>query len=324
MALPTIIKAHGQVRLLGFLIVTLIVFCLMIEFTMAIEQDFESESGREERTSYYQMVADVLGQKQSYYDLLGVNRQDLDLDGGVQAVRRAFRKLAVQFHPDKQTIKDDATASQQQAALWSQLSFARDILIDAKLRQQYNRLLDEGVPLSDRYYGRYVHRMPIDSRIGLTVAVIASIVVDHYLRSKAFDYRVSRFIRTVDYQRIVAQSNQQEPIDFAKHRPGLSTLLPIRLFKGILSILLYGCSLIVSMVKCCVRRRKSDAELQKEQEEALQQKEENMKKQEKELRLQLGMTVKQFEKYKKYKIQEYKDKMAANHKKYARFVKRMN
>lgn len=63
-----------------------------------------------------------------FYELLGVNFESTEAE-----IKRAYRKSSIKYHPDKN--KDDANA----ADLFIRLGHARDILLDANLKQEYDR-----------------------------------------------------------------------------------------------------------------------------------------------------------------------------------------
>jgi molecular chaperone DnaJ len=66
--------------------------------------------------------------KRDYYEVLGVTRS-----ASVEEVKRAYRKLAVQFHPDKNP--DDSHAEEK----FKELGEAYDVLMDADKRAAYDR-----------------------------------------------------------------------------------------------------------------------------------------------------------------------------------------
>jgi molecular chaperone DnaJ len=66
--------------------------------------------------------------KRDYYEVLGVDRH-----ASAEEVKRAYRKLAVKFHPDKNP--EDAHAEEK----FKELGEAYDVLIDADKRAAYDR-----------------------------------------------------------------------------------------------------------------------------------------------------------------------------------------
>src|SRR4029077_13652504 len=66
--------------------------------------------------------------KRDYYEILGVDRS-----APGEEVKRAYRKLAIKFHPDKNP--DDPHAEEK----FKELGEAYDVLIDADKRAAYDR-----------------------------------------------------------------------------------------------------------------------------------------------------------------------------------------
>src|ERR1700751_4077443 len=67
-------------------------------------------------------------EKRDYYEVLGVDRTATD-----EEIKRAYRKLAVKFHPDKNP--DDPHAEEQ----FKELGEAYDVLMDSEKRAAYDR-----------------------------------------------------------------------------------------------------------------------------------------------------------------------------------------
>src|SRR5881409_1048758 len=67
-------------------------------------------------------------EKRDYYDVLCVERSATE-----EEVKRAYRKLAVKFHPDKNP--DDPHAEEK----FKELGEAYDVLMDPEMRSAYDR-----------------------------------------------------------------------------------------------------------------------------------------------------------------------------------------
>ncbi len=78
--------------------------------------------------------------KRDYYDVLGVQRDSSDRD-----IAKAYRKLAVQFHPDSNP--GDAEASQK----FKEAAEAYEVLSDAEKRARYDRHGHAGVDGSSQF-----------------------------------------------------------------------------------------------------------------------------------------------------------------------------
>ena len=74
------------------------------------------------------------GTKRDYYEVLGVSR-----DARTDEVKKAYRRLAVQYHPDRNP--DDATAEER----FKEASEAYAVLSDAEQRARYDRYGHQGV-----------------------------------------------------------------------------------------------------------------------------------------------------------------------------------
>ncbi len=73
--------------------------------------------------------------KKDYYDVLGVSR-----GAGSDEIKRAFRKLAAKYHPDKNP--DDRKAAE---AKFKEVAEAYEVLSDAEKRQRYDQFGEEGL-----------------------------------------------------------------------------------------------------------------------------------------------------------------------------------
>ena len=73
-------------------------------------------------------------EKRDYYEVLGVGRDSAD-----QAIKSAYRKLALRYHPDRNPDNSEAEEKFKEA------SEAYSVLSDAEKRNRYDRLGHQGV-----------------------------------------------------------------------------------------------------------------------------------------------------------------------------------
>src|ERR1700741_1571911 len=82
--------------------------------------------------------------KRDYYEVLGVGRS-----ASAEEVKRAYRKLAVKFHPDKNP--NDAHAEEK----FKELGEAYDVLMDADKRAAYDRFGHAAFEQSGGFRGEF-------------------------------------------------------------------------------------------------------------------------------------------------------------------------
>ena len=68
-----------------------------------------------------------------YYELLGLPYSATD-----EELRKAYRKLAIKYHPDKQKDEESATLA---ADKFKHVTHAYKVLLDPQKRQLYNDLI---------------------------------------------------------------------------------------------------------------------------------------------------------------------------------------
>ena len=97
-------------------------------------------------------------QSDNAYEVLGVPR-----DADIPAIRRAFRKLALKYHPDARPAEEKAEA----AATFAKINQAHEILRDSEKRAEYDGLLDQGItPDMSKELGAQAHFQSLADIIG--------------------------------------------------------------------------------------------------------------------------------------------------------------
>jgi molecular chaperone DnaJ len=76
--------------------------------------------------------------KRDYYEILSLERA-----AGADDIRRAYRRLALKFHPDN--VKGDAAAKKQSEDKFKEMAEAYEVLRDPDTRQRYDQFGHEGL-----------------------------------------------------------------------------------------------------------------------------------------------------------------------------------
>jgi len=80
--------------------------------------------------------------KRDYYDVLGINK-----DASLDEIKRAYRSLALQYHPDKVSPEKKKEAEEK----FKEISEAYAVLSDSNKRAQYDRFGHAGIDASYTY-----------------------------------------------------------------------------------------------------------------------------------------------------------------------------
>ncbi|MDD5431324.1 MAG: DnaJ domain-containing protein, partial [Candidatus Pacebacteria bacterium] len=74
----------------------------------------------------------------SYYDVLGVAET-----ASLEEIKKAYRKLVMQFHPDRQPQNASAKKKKEAEEKFKEISEAYEVLSDPKKRKEYDKILAE-------------------------------------------------------------------------------------------------------------------------------------------------------------------------------------
>ncbi len=85
--------------------------------------------------------------KRDYYDVLGVGK-----DANADDIKKAYRKMAIQYHPDRQTGKSE-TEKKEAEEKFKEAAEAYSVLSDEQKRKQYDQFGFEGPSMGSGFGG---------------------------------------------------------------------------------------------------------------------------------------------------------------------------
>jgi len=155
---------------------------------------------KSEEEIYYTMIEDISAGI-NYYVTLGV-QQDAPHD----AIRKAWRKLALTHHPDKNP--DPANV-----AFFAVLKRAYEVVGTEASRKDYDRLLIQGIPWKDKYYGRYAHKYGAPDH-DVRYVIFALIILITIMMQLYFYYRYQQIqvLAKKDFLKRQAKENKAKGI----------------------------------------------------------------------------------------------------------------
>ncbi|PAA64067.1 hypothetical protein BOX15_Mlig009023g1, partial [Macrostomum lignano] len=173
----------------------------------------------------FDLVEEVNG---NFYELLNTKRE-----ASSQEIRRAFRRVSMQYHPDRVNKHDDETVD-----YFRKLNAINEVLKDETLRRRYDEILDNGLPdwRTPMFYYRKWRKMSLAE---VMLVFCLAFTVGHYLvlwgvyieRKLAFDDLFRR--KSKKKQKQLEEELEQEPLV----GPGWRDLLPLAIGRG-----LYACA----------------------------------------------------------------------------------
>ena len=134
------------------------------------------------------------------YDVLGVSR-----DVSLSALKRAYRKLAIKYHPDRNKDPDAVEKFQL-------IATAYEILKDEDQRRDYDYMLDNPEEAYYHYYRYYKHRMTpkVDVRIVLAVSIAVISVLQYLHKIHRYDEAVKYAMQNPRFRNQALQIIHQE------------------------------------------------------------------------------------------------------------------
>lgn len=211
-------------------------------------------------------VFDVVEEvNQNFYDVLGVTQS-----ANASEIKKAFRRLSLQLHPDKNSAEDAELQFRKLVAVY-------DVLKDPGKRQKYDNVLVNGLPnwRSAVYYYRHVRKMGL---LEMSVILFIVITIGQYLIAWA-----AYFEKRYTYEQVLGsklqklqKKNRKSKVDVPDladilekiPTPSIWNTLPIQLPKWIIGSIIAIPSTIYLVVQFLKERKEKKKQ---EEEEALAQ-----------------------------------------------------
>ncbi|KAA0191793.1 hypothetical protein HAZT_HAZT000897 [Hyalella azteca] len=191
-------------------------------------------------------VFDVVEEvNQNFYELMGLAQLTwlYQIDATVSDVKRAYRTLSKQIHPDKSDDPDAEIKFRQMVAVY-------EVLKDPERRQHYDNVLVNGLPdwRSPVFYFRRARKMSM-----LEISVILTVVISiaQYLMAwgsywdkyKTLDeYYDRKFKKAAKVKKSGPDPKEEFLAKIAK--PSWKNILPIQICQGLYYVVVHGPSLI--------------------------------------------------------------------------------
>ncbi|XP_011156308.1 dnaJ homolog subfamily C member 1 [Solenopsis invicta] len=211
-------------------------------------------------------VFDVVEEvNQNFYDVLGVTQS-----ANASEIKKAFRRLSLQLHPDKNPAEDAELQFRTLVAVY-------DVLKDPGKRQKYDNVLVNGLPnwRSAVYYYRHVRKMGL---LEMSVILFTVITIGQYLVAWA-----AYFEKRYTYEQVLGsklqkmqKKNRKSKIDVPDladilekiPTPTMWNTLPFQLPKWIIGSVIAIPSTICLIIQLVKERKEKKKQ---EEEEALAQ-----------------------------------------------------
>lgn len=229
-----------------------------------------------EEMELFDVVEEV---NRNFYEVLGVSE-----DATVGEIKKAYRKLSLQLHPDKNDAPDADVQFRQLVSVY-------EVLRDEGKRARYNRVLVEGLPdwRSPLYYYRRARKMSL-----MEIAVILTVVISitQYLMAwgsyidkkqtmeeflvKKYKIKDRKKKKQEDLENIMLMEEELSSIP----RPSWKNILPIQLVKLVIFLVTGGPGLVRGMITVIQEekeKKRREKEEQEEEERRIKEEEEKKK-----------------------------------------------
>nr|CAG4644221.1 EOG090X0BHG [Lepidurus arcticus] len=207
----------------GFALSSLVYFFVLISAVLAWDSN---------ELEIFDLIEEV--EQQNFYTLL-----DVPKDSGHGEIKKAYRRLSLQLHPDKNSASDAEVKFRQLVGIY-------EILRDDGKRAIYNRVLDEGLPdwRMPVYYYRKVRKMGL---LEMSIWLFILFTIGQYLVSWAAYWEKKFEMESVffsKYQKVLKKQKKkktaddttltfQEEVDQLLEKPSVRDTLPFQIPRGV-------------------------------------------------------------------------------------------
>ena len=226
----------------------------------------------------FDLVEEVNQVNKNFYEFL-----EIPNDASTSEIRKAYRRLSLILHPDKNQAEDAEEKFRWLAAIY-------EVLKDPKKREIYDRVLVEGLPdwRMPVFYYRRMRKVGLAEGLGYLLAFSTVIQfamnwaaywerkftmrenVSAHLNKRSTQKKVKRTGKNVDADLIENElENELEELGYMK--PSIYGLLPFQIYRGIKGIC-FGIPKLPSQIYAVIQERKrAKAEEQKRLKEEIEE-----------------------------------------------------
>lgn len=165
--------------------------CLAALVAIALAQDGDADGEDSEQKTKRDIVAQyAYCMEDNCYELLGVKK-----DAGSLTIKRAYRKLATEWHPDK---NPDPRAK----TLFQKYANAYEVLSSSEMRDNYDYLLDHPYefPMHFMRFSRASYMPKSDLRFVLLLTVIILSAMQYFFLKSRYEIQIKEIKRSSLYQ----------------------------------------------------------------------------------------------------------------------------
>lgn len=210
---------------------------------------------------------------QNFYEVIGVEPGASSSD-----IRKAYRKLSLQLHPDKNKEPDAAEKFRQLVGVY-------EVLKDEEKRKRYHLVLENGLPdwRQPIYYYRRARKMGMFEllsllcfifTVGQYIVLWAMYAERKFTVSENFSERIKRTESKNKKIRGKLEDQIEEEMEVALsaiQRPTLSKLWPVMLFLGVISLIKNSPTYIKQLIEYIKTRREEKIIEQEESDDSTEE-----------------------------------------------------